>query len=148
MRRTSVISSLGALALFAHATHAAEGYVRADAQRFIMEQESAWAESTTKSDSTLTKALLAEEFVGVLDGNVYDKATAMKDAERPAEFRSNHLEYAHIRFHGNTAVVQGSEAWVRNDGQKGHYVWIDTWVWRHGTWRVVASDDTTVLDKP
>lgn len=42
------------------------------------------------------------------------------------------------------AVVQGSETWTRKGGRKGHFVWTDTWLRRHGQWQIVAAEDVSV----
>jgi Domain of unknown function (DUF4440) len=81
----------------------------------------------------------------VLDGKVLDKARAIKGAQTAGDsFVSNHLDYANVRFFGDTAVVQGSETWTRKDGRKGHFVWVDTWVRRAGQWQIVAAEDDSV----
>ena len=75
---------------------------------------------------------MAEDVVWILDGEIWDKAHAVADAAKgPEDFLSNHLEYAHVRFFGDTAVVQGSESWTRKGGKAGRFVWTDTWVRRN-----------------
>jgi hypothetical protein len=121
------------------------GYSQADAERYIQQSEAAWAASVATSDASVVKRILADDVVWVLDGNILDKAHAVADAaDGPGDFLSNHLEYAHVRFFGDTAVVQGSEAWTRKGGKAGRFVWTDTWLRRHGQWQIVASEDVTV----
>ena len=43
-----------------------------------------------------------------------------------SDFVSNHLDYATVRFYGDTAVAQGQETWTLKDGSSGRFVWIDT----------------------
>lgn len=62
----------------------------------------------------------------------------------PGDLVSNHLDYANVRFFGDTAVVQGSETWTRLGGRSGHFVFIDTWVRRSGIWQIVAAVDVSV----
>jgi Domain of unknown function (DUF4440) len=68
----------------------------------------------------------------------------MRVQEGSGDFLSNHLDYANVRFFGDTAVVQGSETWTQKGGHKGHSVWIDTWVRRNGKWQIVAATDVSV----
>ncbi len=124
-----------------------DGYSKVDAERYIMESEAAWASSVAGKDASVVKRILADDVVWVLDGEVLDKKAAIAGAEKgPYDFLSNRLEYAHVRFFGDTAVAQGSEAWVRKGGKKGHFVWTDTWVRRHGQWQIVAAEDDVVHD--
>jgi Domain of unknown function (DUF4440) len=127
------------------AVSANEGYSQADAERYIKASESAWAESVSTNNSSVLKRILASDFVWVLDGEVWNKARAIADAEAgPGDFLSDHLNYAHVRFFGDTAVVQGSETWTRKGGRKGRFVWTDTWIRRNGAWQIVQAEDITV----
>ena len=117
----------------------------AAAEKYIKDSESAWAESVATNDASVVKRILADDFVWVLDGKVLDKSRAVTEAQQgPGDFVSNHLNYAHVRFFGDTAVVQGSETWTRKAGHSGHFVWIDTWVRRGGTWQIVAAEDVSI----
>jgi ketosteroid isomerase-like protein len=122
-----------------------EGYSRSEAERYIKDRSSAWAESVATSDATVVKEILADDLVWVLDGKVLDKSRAVTRAqEGPGDFLSNHLDYANVRFFGDTAIVQGSETWTKKGGHKGRSIWIDTWVRRNGKWQIVAADDVSV----
>lgn len=117
-------------------------------ERFIVEGERQWADSTTSGDTTQIEKLIADDFRGVdPDGKFYDKATELADTRREAKsFVSNRLNEVKVRFYGETAVAQGSESWERRTGEPklGRYVWTDTWVRRDGRWQVVAAEDVTV----
>ena len=129
----------------ASAASANDSYSRADAERYIRASEAAWAESVSTNDASVLKRILANDFVWVLDGAVWDKARTVADAEAgPGDFLSDHLNYAHVRFFGDTAVVQGSETWTRKGGRKGRFVWTDTWIRRNGQWQIVQAEDITV----
>ena len=127
------------------AASADRGYSKADAERYITASEAAWAASVATNDPSVVKRILADGVVWVLDGEIVDKARAVADAATgPGDFLSNHLDYAHVRFFGDTAVVQGSERWTRKGGKEGHFVWTDTWVRRNGEWQIVAAEDVSV----
>jgi hypothetical protein len=124
---------------------AGESYSKSEAERYIKDRESAWAESVATSDPAVVEEILADDFVWVLDGKVLDKSRAVMRAQKgPGDFLSNHLDYANVRFFGDTAVAQGSETWTRKGGHKGHFVFIDTWVRRNGQWQIVAANDVSV----
>jgi uncharacterized protein DUF4440 len=81
----------------------------------------------------------------ILDGEILTKSQAVADAKKgPGDFLSDHLDYAHVRFFGDTAVVQGSETWARKGGRKGRFIWTDTWLRRDGKWQIVAAEDDSV----
>ena len=120
-------------------------YSQSEAERYIQESEAAWAASVATNDASVVKRILADDVVWVLDGRIIGKAQAVTAAASgPYDFLSNHLEYAHVRFFGDVAVVQGSESWTRKGGRKGRFVWTDTWVRRNGEWQIVAAEDVSV----
>jgi hypothetical protein len=124
---------------------ASGSYSQVDAERYIKASEAAWAESVSTNDTSVLKRILANDFVWVLDGQVWNKSRAIADAKAgPGDFLSDHLNYAHVRFFGDTAVVQGMETWTRKRGRTGHFIWTDTWVRRGGQWQIVAAEDVTV----
>ncbi len=128
-----------------NAAAANEDYSPSEAEHYIQESEAAWAASVATNDTSVVQRILADDLVWVLDGRVLDKATAVAEAAKgPYDFLSNKLEYAHVRFFGNTAVVQGSELWTRKGGRQGRFIWTDTWLRRHGQWQIVASEDVSV----
>jgi ketosteroid isomerase-like protein len=142
---SSVFYSLALVFLLAGAAQAGEEYSQTDAERYIQESEAAWAESVATNDASVVQRILADDFVWVLDGRILDKPTAVSDAAQgPGSFLSDHLEYAHVRFFGDTAVVQGSEIWTRKGNRKGRFVWTDTWLRRNGQWQIVAAEDCSV----
>ena len=126
-------------------SQAVESYSRAEAEKYIKDSSSAWAESVATNDASVVKRILADDFVWVREGKVLDKSRAVTGAQQgPGDFVSNHLDYANVRFFGDTAVVQGGETWTRKGGRSGHFVFIDTWVRRGGIWQIVAAVDVSV----
>jgi ketosteroid isomerase-like protein len=136
------------LILIAFATGAAQtsiGNSQSEDEKYIRSSESEWAESVATNDSSVVERIFADDCVWVLDGRILTKAQAVADANNgPGDFLSDHLEYAHVRFFGGTAVVQGSEIWTRKGGRKGRFIWTDTWLRRNRQWQIVASEDVSV----
>jgi len=89
------------------------------------------------------KRILADDFIGVdPDGQQYRKAEMLADtAKGPQSFASNKINDVVVRFYGNMAIAQGSETWTRKNGEKGRWVWTDTWLKRNGAWQIVAAED-------
>lgn len=141
-----MVATIAVLAIGSPA-FAAPGCSHNGVENYIRSSEAEWAESVASGDVSVARKILAEDFVGVSpDGSVYDRSAALSEAA-PGAFASNHLDYVHIHFHGDTAIVQGSERWIRKSGAKGHFVWIDTWTCSGGAWKIVSAADVNVPDK-
>ena len=148
MKPSSVLCVFAAFAFATGYAQSKPAYSQAEAERYIRSSESAWAESVATGDSAVVERILAEDCVWVLDGRIVTKSQAVAEAKNgPGDFLSNHLDYAHIRFFGDTAVVQGSEIWTRKGDRKGRFVWTDTWLRRNGKWQIVAAEDDSVSIK-
>jgi len=121
----------------------AQNSADAGAERYIKESEGQWAEAGFKHDTATVDRILADDFVGVApDGSLYRKAEELANTKSNTEgFVSNHVVQVDVRFFGNAAVAQGSEAWQRPNGERGRYVWTDTWIKRNNKWQVVAAED-------
>ncbi|MDP9090700.1 MAG: nuclear transport factor 2 family protein [Pseudomonadota bacterium] len=143
--RVGILVSLFIVSMRLPAIGSDQAYSPAEAERYIKNSEAEWAASVATNDTSVVKRILADDVVWVLDGRVLDKTRAVAEAEHgPSDFLSNTLEYAHVRFFGDTAVVQGSEKWTRKGGKIGRFVWTDTWLRRNGQWQIVAAEDVSV----
>ena len=113
------------------------------ALKYICDSERAWAESVATGNPAAVKRILADDFIGVdPDGQQYRKAEMLADtAKGPQSFASNKINDVVVRFYGNMAIAQGSETWTRKNGEKGRWVWTDTWLKRNGAWQIVAAED-------
>jgi ketosteroid isomerase-like protein len=120
-----------------------QGYDQKEAEHYITESERQWAESVASGDRSVIQRILADDFIGVdPKGQHYDKAKMISEtADGPKYFVSNHLNDIKIRFYGDSAVAQGNESWERKNGERGRFVWTDTWIRRNGQWQIVAAED-------
>jgi ketosteroid isomerase-like protein len=114
-----------------------------EAQRYIVESERQWAESVATGDPSVVERILADDFVGVdPKGRFYDKSKMIADTRTAQHyFVSNRLNEVKVRFYGDTAIAQGDESWERRSGERGRFVWTDTWILRNGRWQIVAAED-------
>lgn len=114
---------------------------------YIRKSEAEWAESVASGDVSAIARILADDFVGIdPKGKSYTKQQMISETrEAPKYFVSNHLDDVKIRFYGNTALAQGSESWVKRNGERGRFVWTDTWIQRDGKWQIVAAEDLIVM---
>src|SRR5262249_39342835 len=116
----------------------------------FVESESQWAESVATGDTSTVERILADDFLGVdPKGTLYDKAKMIADTRNaPQYFVSNRLNGVKVRFYGDTAIAQGDETWERRTGERGRFVWTDTWIRRSGRWQIVAAEDLIAAESP
>jgi ketosteroid isomerase-like protein len=120
-----------------------------ETERYILESERQWAESVATGDTSAIERILADDFVGVdPKGQLYNKSQMIADTRNaPKTFVSNRLNDVKVRFYGSTAVAQGSETWEKRSGERGRFVWTDTWLQRNGRWQIVAAEDLIAPEK-
>ena len=121
---------------------------QAQAEEYIRSSENQWAEAEVSQDSGVAERILADDFVGIApDGSHYSKAEEIARSKGAApQFVSNKVSEIAVRFYGDAAVAQGREKWVKRNGQKGSYVWTDTWIRRNAKWQIVAAEDIELLE--
>ena len=120
-----------------------------ETERYIVESERQWAKSVATGDTSAIDRILADDFIGVdPQGHFYNKQPMIDETRNaPKYFISNRLNDVKVRFYGNTAVAQGSEAWEKRSGERGRFIWTDTWLQRNGRWQIVAAEDLIAPEK-
>ena len=120
-----------------------------ETERYIVESERQWAESVATGDTSAIERILADDFVGVdPKGVLYTKQQMVDETHNaPKYFVSNRLNDVKVRFYGDIAIAQGSETWERRTGERGRFVWTDTWIRRKGSWQIVAAEDLIAPEK-
>jgi ketosteroid isomerase-like protein len=120
-----------------------------ETERYILDSERQWAESVATGETSAIERILANDFIGVdPKGGQYNKQQMIDETRNaPKSFVSNHLNDVKVRFYGNTAIAQGSETWEKRSGERGRFVWTDTWLQRNGRWQIVAAEDLIAPEK-
>ena len=118
--------------------------------RYICDGARGWAESVASGDTAVLARVLAEDFIGVdPKGKQYRKAAMIQNTkDAPKYFKSNRINDVIVRFYGPVAVAQGSETWERQNGERGQFVWTDTWLRRNGRWQIIAAQDVIASAEP
>jgi hypothetical protein len=121
-----------------------------EAESYIVECERQWAESVATGATSTVERILADDFLGVdPKGRLYDKPKMIADTRSASQyFASNHLDHVKVRFYGDTAVAQGDESWERRTGERGRFVWTDTWIRPNGRWQILAAEDLIATESP
>jgi ketosteroid isomerase-like protein len=120
-----------------------------ETQRYILDSERQWAESVATGDTSAIERILADDFIGVdPQGHLYTKQQMIDETRNaPKYYVSNRLNEVKVRFYGKTAIAQGSETWQKRSGERGRFVWTDTWLERNGRWQIVAAEDLIAPEK-
>lgn len=120
-----------------------------ETERYILESERQWAESVATGDTSAIERMLADDFVGVdPKGVLYTKQQMVADTRNATKYYvSNRLNDVKVRFYGDNAIAQGSETWEKRTGERGRFVWTDTWIRRNGRWRILAAEDLIAPEK-
>jgi ketosteroid isomerase-like protein len=120
-----------------------------ETERHILESERQWAESVATGDTSAIERILADDFIGVdPKGHLYTKQQMIDETRNaPKYFVSNRLNDVKVRFYSDTAIAQGSETWEKRSGERGRFVWTDTWLQRNGRWQIVAAEDLIAPEK-
>ena len=111
-----------------------------------------WAEARMKRDSSYTQRLEAENCTVVWpDGSIVNKREDLKSMTGDIVFTEFKIDDLQVRLYGDTAIVVGQGTISAQEGKQnlfgGKFVWTDTFVKQHGTWKVVASQVSPVLKK-
>ena len=120
-----------------------------ETERYIVDSERQWAESVATGDTAAIERILADDFIGVdPKGHLYTKQRMIDETRNaPKYFVSNRLNDVKVRFYRRMAIAQGSETWEKRSGERGRFVWTDTWLRRNGRWQIVAAEDLIALEK-
>ena len=120
-----------------------------ETKRYILESERQWAESVATGDTSAIQRILADDFIGVdPKGHQYNKQQMLDETRNaPKYFVSNRLNDVKVRFYHRTAIAQGSETWEKRSGERGRFVWTDTWLRRKGRWQIFAAEDLIAPEK-
>ena len=123
----------------------------ADEQALIKIQHD-WAEARTKGDTSFTRRLEAENCTVVWpDGSIVNKLADLKSMTGDVVFTEFKIDDLQVRLYRDTGIVVGQGTIRAQEGKQnllgGKFVWTDTFVKQHGTWKVVASQVSPVLKK-
>src|SRR5262249_46640258 len=95
-----------------------------------------------KKDADAIGRLLADDFAGTTDDQIYSKADAIEDV-KTGTHESLELDNIKVRIFGDTAVVTMGQMEKSRHGNadfSGHYLFTDVWAKKNGAWIAVASD--------
>ena len=111
-----------------------------------------WAKARIKGDSSYARRLEAENCTVVWpDGSIVNKREDLKSMTGDIVFAEFKIDDLQVRLYGDTGIVVGQGTIRAHEGKQnllgGKFVWTDTFVKQHGTWKAVASQVTPVLKK-
>jgi|HubBroStandDraft_6_1064221.scaffolds.fasta_scaffold652731_1 hypothetical protein len=140
MLRLTFLASVLALTVTASSAGASDSTL--DGERYIVSSEKQWL-PTNPHEFDVIQRILADDFIGLIDGQIYTKTDALSSAKHdPGSVASEHVDYVNVQFHGMTAIAQGQAIVTKTNGHKVRNRFIDTWIFENQTWRIVAAADT------
>ena len=117
-----------------------------DTTKAITDLENEWVTAIVKKDTGTIDRLLADDFSGTTDDQIYSKADAIEDV-KSGTHESLDLDNIKVRLFGDTAVVtmgQNEKSRHGNTDFTGHYLFTDVWAKKNGQWFAVASHGSRV----
>ena len=89
---------------------------------------------------------LAEDFVCIeSDGSVLSKQEVLASTVKGTDVADYKLDHVDVRIYGNTALVQATGLWTREDGSMGMSRYIDVYVKQREQWKTVSAQISRVL---
>jgi ketosteroid isomerase-like protein len=117
-----------------------------NADQTIMRLEHDWVTAIVKKDTGTLDRLLADDFSGTTDNQIYSKTDAIEDV-KAGTHESLELDNIKVRLFGDTAVVTMGQTEKSRHGDSdfsGHYLFTDVWAKRNGQWIAVASHGSRI----
>jgi hypothetical protein len=108
--------------------------------------ENQWVAAIVKKDTATIDRLLADDFSGTTDDQIYSKVDAIEDV-KSGTHESLVLDNIKVRIFGDTAVVtmgQTEKSRHADTDFSGHYLLTDVWARKNGQWTAVASHGSRV----
>ena len=113
--------------------------------RSLLQLEDGWAGAVVRRDSATFERLLDPGFVYTENDRLESRAGVLHDVVHGSDtVTAAHNEDMVVHCFGTTAVVTG---WLVLEGRGAggafvrRYRFTDTWMKRHGRWRIVAAED-------
>jgi ketosteroid isomerase-like protein len=112
----------------------------------IANLEREWARAIVQKDAATIDRLLADDFGGTTNSEVYSKEQAIADLTTGVH-EMLELDNINVRVFGDVAVAtMGQTEKSRHDNEdfSGRYLFTNVWVKTDGQWRAVASHGSRV----
>ncbi len=147
MRRAAVAGVL--LLVLPVLAHGQARPTTGSAEQTLMDIERRWAATQLKGDGATLATIVASNWTGITpEGAVVTRAQAIEVAKSAKFAKSEVSDMKVLTLNPTTAVVTGVWRGIRT-GPEGEKVdtserWTDVFVNQDGTWRCVASQNTTI----
>ena len=108
--------------------------------------EHEWVQAIVAKDTSTIDRILADDFVGTTDSQMYSKADAIEDVQTGVH-ESLDMSNVNVRVFNDAAVVtltQNEKSHHGTEDFSGSYLFTNVWVKRNGEWRAVASHGSRV----
>lgn len=106
----------------------------------LMRAEQDYGDMFKNRDSLAFQRLVADSVIVAVDTNAVETKPELWLDVKGSEVRTNviHVDRAYVGGNGDVGVVNGTIDRTQNDGTAMHFRYANTWVYRFGSWRLLA----------
>ena len=120
-------------------------------EKELIKLENEWGDALIKHDPAPIDKMIADDFIGINDGNAYTKAELLEFIKSyKGEYTSLVADEWKARVYGDAAVVIARMTYkmqLEGKGIAGQQRFTDTWIRRDGRWQCAAGHNSTIAQK-
>ena len=105
-----------------------------------------YVQAFVRGDAAWYDAHLWPEFEALEpDGSITNRAAFLEGARAPMRYRAFREDSVRVKLLGDVALITAITPYTRADGTRGTSRYTDTWVRRHGAWKVLHAQITPMV---
>jgi uncharacterized protein YpmS len=112
----------------------------------LTDLEHEWTVANINADKKKLNRILADDYVGTVEGKPQGKAEYLKTIERDTTIQKWEFENLKVKLKGDRATLTGNIRLVVQ-GQNVAYGFTDKFVWRDNRWQATSSEVTPLDEK-
>jgi len=102
--------------------------------------EKEWTEANLSADRKKLMRILADDYVGTIEGNIQGKADYLRDLTPDKSIRRYEFKDLKLSLRGDRATLKGRVHLEREDDSEALFEFTDKFVWREARWQAVSSE--------
>lgn len=102
--------------------------------------EKEWTEANFSADRKKLMRILADDYVGTIEGNIQGKADYLRDLTPDKSIKSYEFKDLKVSLRGDRATLKGRMRLEREGDSEALVEFTDKFVWRDARWQAVSSE--------
>jgi hypothetical protein len=102
--------------------------------------EKEWTEANFSADRKKLMRILADDYVGTIEGNIQGKADYLRDLTPDKSIKSYEFRDLKLSLRGDRATLKGRMHLEREGDSEALVEFTDKFVWRDARWQAVSSE--------